>query len=189
MQQKSGRATPRRARVLYWALLGCLAACTAAPPPAPFARAGAPSPERARIYIYRADPRPSLSTIRLSIDGQPLGAIRNQEYETLEVIPGTHELRAALRGWGFAAWGWNQHKIRLSPGEIAFLRLSVRLTERPLPGRALEIGGRSGGAASENVYFEQRSGPKAWKELAATTRIQSRPCPSGTCENSSQLRN
>jgi len=155
------------------ALLLCfVAAGCATPPSGPrFLRAEPPDAGRARLYLYRADVRSSRSQLRISIDGRELGILRDGEYDTLELSPGRHSVRVGLRSLGFVAWGWNEQQITIDPGKTAFLKLSVRLTERAQPaGRNLEIAGRTGGAVSENVYLQQQGESEALRALASTTR-------------------
>ena len=122
--------------------------------------------------MYRADPRASLSRIRVDFDDRQLGALGNREYETIEVAPGPHHLRAGLRSAAFLAWGWNEQPIRLTPGETVFVRLAVRLSEHAAPhaGRAVDIAGRASGVASENVFIERVGEERALEELVGTTR-------------------
>lgn len=166
-------AAPAIRAPLYLLLLACIAAACAKPPLGPPFEAAPPPPEhRGRVYVYRADERGSLATVRITIDGLEVGRFRNGEYETLELPAGTHHLRAGLRGFGMLAWGWNKHRFRLKPGEIVYLEISVRLTARSAPAtRELEIAGRPSGAASENVFIVPRSAVDALADLEATTRL------------------
>ena len=158
-------------------LLGAiLVACSTRPMGPPFAEAPSPSPERARIYVYRLDPRASVSPVRLRVDGQPLGVLRHGEYERVDLPPGVHEIEAGVRSVAFVAWGWNDLGLHVGPGETAYLKISVRLTERSQPaGRALDIAGRTSGAVSENVYLQPMGASEALAELAGTTRLVPSP--------------
>ena len=152
-----------------------LGGCAQAPIGPAFKEAAAPPETRARIYIFREDPRPSFSSVRLTLDGREVGTFRNGEYETFELSAGSHHLRAGVRSIGLIAWGWNEQRIRVEPGESVYVQLSVRLTERPQPGgRELEIAGRTGGAVSENVYLQIRPHREAISQLAVTTRLAPR---------------
>ena len=145
--------------------------CAAAPLGPAFAKSESPPPNRSRVYVYRADTRSSLSKVRASIDGRLLGDLRDGEYETIEIASGAHRLRAGLRGFGLTAWGWNEKTIRLEPGKTLYIQLSVRLEGREQPGAgALDIAGRTGGSASENVYFQLQGEETALRELVGTTR-------------------
>lgn len=138
----------------------------------PFELAAPPPQNRTRIYLFRSDSRPSLSTVRVTLDGREIGTFRNAEYETLELAAGSHHLRVGMRSVALVAWGWNEQRLRLEPGKTIFVQLSVRLTERAQPGgRELEIGGRSGGAVSENVYLQIQPEGEALAQIEATTRI------------------
>ena len=149
-----------------------LAGCARSPSGPPFVRAPAPQAGRARLYVYRVDPRPSLSRVRVTIGGLEIGTFSDREYETLELPAGSHMLRAGMRSAVFFAWGWNQQRIRLAPDETVFVELSVRLSERAAPaGRETEIAGRESGVASDNVYIQQRSRPTALETIATTTRL------------------
>jgi len=146
--------------------------CARAPLGPPFELNAQPPDYRARLYVFRGDDRSSLSKVRVTVGGQELGRFRDGEYETIELPVGTHQLRAGLRSVALVAWGWNNQTLRLRPGETVFIKLSVRLTERPSPGgRELEIPGRPSGAASENVYIEYLSEPSALQQIRSTTRL------------------
>lgn len=133
-----------------------------------------PPPNRARLYVYRMDERTSLASVRLTIDGQEIGPFRDQEYETLVLPAGMRTVRAGLRGFGFMAWGWSVHKLRVQPGETAYLMLSVRMAEQTAPtSREVEIAGRDSGTASENVFIVPRSQAQALSELQRMTRLVS----------------
>lgn len=155
-------------------------ACATRPPPGPpFAAAPAPALGRARLYVYRVDPQPSLSTVELSIDGRARGRLGHGEYTTFEVSAGSHRLDLRQRGLAFASWGWNRQPIRAGSGETIYLEVSVRLHAQPSgqnapqsvqgSGRDLEIGGRPSGAASENVFLQHRAESDALSALAGTT--------------------
>lgn len=154
------------------AILLMLSACATPPAGPAFEPAARPPENRARIYLYRFDTRPSFSTVRVTIDGREIGTFRNNEYETLELAAGSHHLRAAMRSVALVAWGSNEQRLRLRPGETIFVKLSVRLTERAQPGgRELEIAGRASGTVSENVYLQIRPEREALSQLETTTRL------------------
>ena len=153
-----------------------LVGCASPPTGPPFAAAPAPAPDRARLYVYRMDPRASVSPVRLQIDGQPVGTLADGEYAAIELTPGVHRLEAGVRSVTFVAWGWNDLRLHIAPGETAYLKVSVRLTERAQPaGRALDIAGRAGGAVSENVYLQPLGEAEALRDLADTTRFEPLP--------------
>ncbi|MCP4904997.1 MAG: hypothetical protein GY910_08445 [bacterium] len=163
----------KEALVGFLLAMALIAAACAAPPTGPtFALATHPPEHRARIYLFRSDDRPSLSKVRVTMDGRDLGTFRNDEYEMLEVAAGSHHLRAGLRSFALVAWGWNDQRIRIEPGGTSYVRLSVRLTERAQPGgRNLEIAGRTSGAASENVYLQILPEDEALPRLRVATRL------------------
>ncbi len=147
---------------------GCTGSATgpAFQPPEP------PANHRARLVLYRTDQQGSLASVKITIDGREVGRFRNREYETMLLTPGTHILRAGLRGFGFASWGWNTHRFRMTAGETTYLEISVRLAAREAPEtRELEIAGRPSGAASENVYIVPKSAHTALDDLQSTTRL------------------
>ena len=146
--------------------------CARAPYGPPFELMAQPPEYRGRLYVFRDDDRSSLSKVRVTVGGRELGSFRNGEYETIELPVGTHPLRAGLRSIALVAWGWSNQKLRLRPGETVFIKLSVRLTERPSPGgRELEIAGRPSGAASENVYIQYLSETEGLEQIRTTTRL------------------
>lgn len=149
-----------------------LLACAPLPSGPPFVAPPSPAPDRARLTVYRLDPRASVSPVRILVGGVPIGVLRHGEYETVDLAPGVHEIEAGVRSIAWVAWGWNDLDLPLDPGETAYLKVSVRLTERSQPGgRALDIAGRTSGAVSENVYLQPMGAPEARRELAETTRI------------------
>jgi hypothetical protein len=174
-QRKRGRRL--QVGVLFAvALLATLSSCASAPIGPAFLRASDPARHRGRIYLYREDARSSLSALKVSIAGRELGTLRDGEYETLELHAGGHELRVGLRSLAFVAWGWNEQRIRLEPGETVYLKLSVRLTPHANPGgRSLEIAGRTGGAASENIFIQHQGEAAALRALSSTTRLVAKP--------------
>lgn len=155
-------------------------ACASAPPPGPlFSAAPEPAPGRARLYVYRVDPQPSLSTVEFEIDGRSKGRLGHGEYTTFEIPAGSHRIDFRQRGLAFASWGWNRHAIRAGSGETIYLEVSVRLHAQPHApsssqtvqgsGRDLEIAGRESGAASENVFLQRQTESDARAALAGTT--------------------
>lgn len=170
----SRRQRPSLPRIGLGLITLVLLACQRPPPGPLFEMAPSPEPHRARVYLYRNDPTGSLATVRVELDGRPIGTFSNREYETLELSPGPHRLRVGLRSAAFIAWGWNEQPLRLEPGETVFVRLSVRLSEHAArsTSQAVEIAGRAPGVASENVFIERRGRSVALEELADTTRRQ-----------------
>lgn len=160
-------------RLVLVLLAGWLVSACATAPPAgpPFAAAPEPGAGRARLYVFRIDPKPSLSTVELAIDERPEGRLRHGEYATFELDAGSHRLDVRQRGLAFASWGWNRQRIQARSGETVYLEISVRLSAQPVPGsgRDLEIGGRESGAASENVFLQHRTEAAAREALAGTT--------------------
>jgi len=158
--------------VLVTLMLLCVSGCARAPLGPPFERAPLPPESRARLYLFRVDERPSLATVRVTVDGREIGSFRNGEYETLELSAGSHHVRAGMRSIALVAWGWNEQRIRFAPGETLFVHLSVRLTEREQPAAAgLEIAGRQSGSASENVYIQIQPEREALSMIEGTTRL------------------
>jgi hypothetical protein len=168
-------STPRRlpARLALVLLAGWLvSACAAAPPAGPaFAAAPEPGAGRALLYVFRIDPKPSLSTVELALDERPEGRLRHGESVAFELAAGSHRLDVRQRGLAFASWGWNRQRFQARSGETIYLEVSVRLSAQPVPGsgRDLEIGGRESGAASENVFIQHRTEAAALEALAGTT--------------------
>ena len=153
-------------------LLGfVLAACAPRATGPPFSAAMSPAADRARLYLYRVDPRPSISPVRIRVNGRDLGILHDGEYATLELPPGARRIEAGVRSVAFVAWGWNDQHLRIAPGETAYVEISVRLTERTQPAsRSLDIAGRPGGAVSENVYLRPTGEADALEALRQTTR-------------------
>jgi len=156
--------------LLLVALLGV--GCAGAPLGPPFRSLEPPPDHRARLVLYRTDKQGSLASVQITIDGRELGRFRDHEYDSILLSPGMHILRARLRGFGLLSWGWNDHRFRLAPGETTYLEISVRLDAREAPSsRELEIAGRTGGVASENVFIVPKSAQEALKNLVSTTRL------------------
>ena len=148
--------------------LGC-----ARPPAGPaFTPADAPNEPRSRVYVYRSDPRASLASVDIKIDGREIGRFRNEEYETIEIAAGPHQLKAQMRGLAFVSLGWNEHRFRARPGKAIYIEVSVRLSERVIPDSpSLEIAGRSSAGGSENVFLIERGAAEALDRMRATTRV------------------
>jgi hypothetical protein len=164
---------PLAALVALWLIPLALACGSRAPGPA-FEVAPLPPPNRARLYVYRADERTSLASVRVTVDGLDVGRFQALEYESLELPAGRHHVRAGMRGFAWLAWGWSDYHVELAPGETAYLMLSIRLAEQsPAPaGRESEIAGRpDGGTVSENVFIVPRSASEALADLQKTTRL------------------
>lgn len=162
----------RLSTLLVLIALASFSGCAKPPTPGPaFAAAPEPAPGHARIYIFRVDPQHSMSRVEIGLDGDKRGHLGNDEYVTFEVAPGPHRLDFRQRGLAFASWGWNHQHLVAKPGETVYLEISVRISAQPMPssGGDLEIPGRSGGAASENVFIQQRTQADAIGILADTT--------------------
>ena len=160
------------ALILSAFLLGLGLACAKPPAGPAFTPAAAPPEHRSRIYLYRVDPRPSLASVDIEIDGREIGRLRDAEYETIEIAAGSHHLKAQMRGLAFVSLGWNQHRFRTLPGEALYLEISVRLVERSIPDSpSLEIAGRSSAGGSENVFLIERGATEALDRMRQTTRI------------------
>jgi hypothetical protein len=159
--------------VLLATALTLIAGCAAPPTPGPaFVAAPGPAPGHARLYVYRIDPQHSLATVEIGIDGHKQGYLRNDEYASFELTPGIHRVDFRQRGLAFTSWGWNRYQVHAKEGENVYVEISVRISTLPLPGdgRDLEIGGRGGGSASENVFVQHRSEADALEDLANTTQ-------------------
>lgn len=119
-----------------------------------------------------------MAVVKISIDGREIGTFRNGEYETLEVAPGAHRVRAGMRGLAFITMGWNEHGLDVKPGEVVYLQIQIRVDSQegsPLgTPSGLEIGGRSDHRVSENVFLIERSRAEAIGDLQASTRIVQR---------------
>jgi hypothetical protein len=184
---RSTRSSPsnrrvRRALLVGLAALGAflgsvglgtlLGACAQTSNPGPaFAAAPGPAEGRSRLYIYRLDPQHSMSSVQIALDGRSVGDLHHGEYATFDLAAGPHRVDFRQRGLAFVSWGWNRQTIRPKSGETIYLEVSVRMSERPMPetGHDLEIGGRGGGAASENVFLQHRGAAEALDRLAGTT--------------------
>jgi hypothetical protein len=155
-------------------LLCAAAACHRPPPGPPFEWAPPASQHRGRVYIYRSDKLRSLSVVEVSIDDRVVGTFRDAEYETLEMAPGLHRLRAGLRGFGYFNLGWNDSTFQVERGGVVYIQLEIRIdtSQQPALGtpRELEIGGRPTATASENIFIIKRPAAKAADELKSTRR-------------------
>lgn len=172
------RTSRRTQRPLSLCILGLFLLCglglaCAKPPAGPaFTPAAAPPEHRSRIYVYRVDPRSSLASVDIEIDGREIGRFQDAEYETLEIAAGPHHLKAQMRGLAFVSLGWNEHRFRTLPGEAIYIEVSVRLAERSIPdSRSLEIAGRSSAGGSENVFLIERGTAEALDRMRGATRI------------------
>lgn len=125
-------------------------------------------PGHARIYLYRHDPHHSFSTVEVRFDqGSPL-QILDEEYITVELEEGVHEVEFRLRRriWG-PRWSWRNQRIRARSGDTLFFEIAVGVTGSSThTGREVAIAGRPVGTASESVSVEMKS------EAEATSRIR-----------------
>ncbi len=176
------RATlsPVRNQIGRWGLLPTLllfavAGCLAPAPGPPFEWAPAPPEHRARVYIYRSDDLRSLSVVKASIDSLVIGTFRNREYETFEIAPGQHLLRAGMRGFAYFNLGWNESSFQVGPGEVVYFQLELRIDTLREPAlgvpRELEIGGRPQASVSENIVIIRRPAAMAAEDLELTRRL------------------
>lgn len=169
----TARRGPAAARAL--AMLGIvalvLAGCAGRPSGPPFLRAPEPPEHRGRIYVYRSDEGRGLANVSVELDGRPLATLGRTEYETVEVASGPHVVRVGVRSAFWPAWGWNEQRVQLDPGETLYLALVVRLGAPVEPTTSsVEIAGRGQSLASQNVFIEFVPETDALAALATRTR-------------------
>lgn len=156
-------------------LAGLGSGCARTPQGPAFEWAPPPPGHRGRVYIYRVDPRATLSTVRVEIDGREVGDFLPGEYETLELAAGSHRLAAGMRGFALLSWGWNEHRFSLEPGQTLFLQISVRLDRKDEsnlpPPSGLEIGGRPEAQARQNVFILTVPRAEAHEVLPSMKRL------------------
>ena len=146
-------------------------ACAPGPMPGPlFTAAPPPGPGLARVYLYRIDPHHSFSEVEIRFDGRRPLHLLDEEYVTLELTEGTHELEFRLHSkFGWPIFGWRQQRARAQQGETIYFEIGVGVVEQPIPtGRDLAIAGRDAGTAGEVVSIRVRSESEAMQALRNT---------------------
>lgn len=149
--------------------------CGTTPTGPAFAYAPEPAAERARLYVFRNDPRSSLARIKVQVDGRRVGLLRDREYQTREIRPGPHRLRTEMQGVPFVPMGWNTHDFEAAPGETIYLEVELRTESRQASPRSVEISGRSNDVVTKNVYIRELKRHEAEPELSKTHLAVSSP--------------
>ena len=140
--------------------VGCLHDATVGPL---YSDAPTPPPGSARVFLYRIDPHHSYSIVEIRFDKDSPLQILDEEYITLELSEGTHEIDFRLRRrFGWPSGTWRNQRIRARNGETIYFEIAVGMTEGPTPGiRNLEIAGRPTGTAGETVTIRARDESEA----------------------------
>ena len=132
----------------------------------------APSPKSgfARVYLYRIDPHHSYSTVELRLDNQAPLQILDEEYITVELEEGTHEIAFRLdRLFWLPNGTWRAQRIRARAGETIYFEIAVGVSERATPNvRDLEIAGRGQGTAGEAVSIRMKNEKAAFDLIRMT---------------------
>lgn len=167
------RPRPRLSLLASWSVLafagvlGCMHDPTIGPL---FTARPAPEPGLTRIYLYRFDPRHSYSTVEIRFDeGEPL-QILDEEYITVELEEGVHEIQFRLRRrfWG-PSWSWRTQRIRAQSGEVIYFEIAVAITGSTTPtSREMQIAGRPVGTAGESVSIEMKRASEAVERIRMT---------------------
>lgn len=135
---------------------------------------GGPHPPRdgtARVYLYRVDTHHSFSTVEIRFDGEMPFPILDEEYATLELEDGIHEVEFRLRNAIWGGWRWRKQVLRARPGETIYMEITVGVDERPLASEGdLAIPGRDSGTAGESVTLRLRESRAALEPLSRTHR-------------------
>jgi|JI10StandDraft_1071094.scaffolds.fasta_scaffold450326_2 hypothetical protein len=135
---------------------------------------GGPHPPRdgtARVYLYRVDTHHSFSTVEIRFDDEKPFPILDEEYATLELEDGVHEVEFRLRNAIWGGWRWRKQILRASPGETIYMEITVGVDEQPLASEGdLAIPGRDSGTAGESVSLRLREPRAALEPLSRTHR-------------------
>lgn len=128
-----------------------------------YSGAPSPTPGSARVFLYRIDPHHSYSTVEIRFDKERPLQILDEEFITLELREGTHEIDFRLRRrFPWPSGKWRNQRIRARSGEKIYFEIAVGVTERPTPAsRNIEIAGRSTGTAGETVTIRMRAESEA----------------------------
>ena len=135
-----------------------------------FAEAVGSKPGHARVYLYRLDRHHSYSTVEIRFDRRRPILILDEEYVTVELDEGTHEIdfRLKRRFW-LPSLAWKKQRIRAEPGETLYFHVEVGVVERAVgAGRDFDIPGRSAGIATEAVSIRVEDESVARREIANT---------------------
>ena len=142
--------------VLLTALVGI--GCATPTPTGPLF--GGPSPAEdgtARVYFYRVDKHHSFSTVEIRFDGEKPIPILDEEYASIDLEDGIHEVEFRLRNAIWGGWRWRKQVLRASPGETIYMEIAVGVDEQELAsGGDLAIPGRDSGTAGEHVTLRLR---------------------------------
>ncbi|MBY0400564.1 DUF2846 domain-containing protein [Myxococcota bacterium] len=164
-----------RFALVFWVVL-VLAACLHGPALGPLFRpAGPPDPGRARVYLYRVDAHHSFSTVEIRFDRRKPLHIHDEEYATLELDEGVHELEFRIRRrFSPSSWTWRRQQVRADAGETIYFEIEVGIVEERTPaGRDLKIAGREGGMSGEVVSMRIKSEQEA-RDAIGRTHLQTR---------------
>jgi len=164
-----------RFALLAWIALGA-AACLHGPTLGPlFKPARPPAAGMARVYLYRVDVHHSFSTVEIRFDGRTPLHIHDEEYSTLELTEGVHDLEFRLRRhFSWASWTWRRQQVRAKAGETIYFEIEVGIIEEhPPSGRDLKIAGRETGLAGEVVSMRIKTEQEA-RNAIGRTHLQTR---------------
>lgn len=136
---------------------------------------GGPHPpfaETARVYLYRVDTHHSFSAVEIRFDGEDPFRVLDEEYVTIELEDGSHEVEFRLRNAIWRGWRWRKQILRARRGETIYMEISVGVDDQTVaPGKDLEIPGRESGTVGEKVSFRLRAQREALDQLSRTHLI------------------
>ena len=168
--QESRLAVVAIAMIALSAMSGCVHDPTVGPLFEPAAEAPT---DFARVYLYRIDPHHSYSMVEVRFDDEDPLQLLDEEYITVQLEEGTHEVAFRLRrrfGWPWPAW--RTQRIRAKSGETLYFEISVGVTDRVTSSsRDLDIAGRaSTGTANEVANMRLQTESEAVERIRLTHR-------------------
>lgn len=168
--RRRGPATNALAAVIL-ALLLSLGCAKPAPTGPLFGGPHPPKDGTARVYLYRVDTHHSFSAVEIRFDGEKPFPILDEEYASLELEDGIHEVEFRLRNAVWGGWRWRKQVLRANPGETIYMEIAVGVDEQPLASEGdLAIQGRESGTAGESVSLRLRDPRAALEPLSRTHR-------------------
>lgn len=170
--RRDARPTRRLASVVLTAMLSL--GCAKAAPTGPlFGGPHPPGDGTARVYLYRVDTHHSFSTVELRFDGERPFPMLDEEYATVELEDGTHEVEFRLSNAIWGGWRWRRQVLHASAGETIYMEIRVGVDENRLANASdLEIAGRDSATVGETVTLQLREGRDALEKLSRSHRVE-----------------
>jgi len=163
---------PEPAIAVVLAVLLLSVACTTPSDGPPFRPMTPPSEGEALLYIYRRDALRGVGSVDLRLDGEKMGKLQNDEYLSLLIDPGSHQLSVRLRWLNLIPRSWNQLNFVAEPGQTGFLKVWAQTRETPAVAGEPQVPGRADRSASVGIFMMGRPQVDALQEIEGTRRTR-----------------